>query len=82
MLEVINFIAFSIGFNLLFFMYASTKMENKLNPFITTLLSFFFSIPLSILLASVYTIMLVYGVIIGADEEAMWAYLEEREITE
>ncbi|QNF35347.1 hypothetical protein HUW51_22485 [Adhaeribacter swui] len=82
MLDLINFVAFSIGFNLLFFMYASTKMENKLNAVATTALSFLFNIPLSILLVGVYTVMLVYGLIIGANEDAMWAYLEEREITE
>jgi len=82
MLELINFIAFSIGFNLLFFMYAATKMENQLNPLGTTLFSIFFSVPLSILIAGVYTVMLVYGFVTGSNEEAMWAYLEEREIIE
>ena len=55
-------------------------METKLNPLVTTLFSFLFSIPLSILLAGVYTIMMVYALVIGADEDAMWAYLEEREV--
>ncbi len=82
MLELINFVAFSIGFNLLFFLYAASKMEKQLNPLGTTLFSIFFNIPLSILLAGVYTIMLIYGFITGSNEEAMWAYLEEREITE
>ncbi len=82
MLELINFIAFSIGFNLLFFMYAATKMEKQLNPIGTTLFSVFFSVPLSILLAGVYTVMLVYGLLNGVNEETMWAYLEERETIE
>ncbi|WP_233218984.1 hypothetical protein [Adhaeribacter arboris] len=56
-------------------------METKLNPMVTTLFSFIFSIPLSILMAGVYTIMMVYALFIGADEDAMWAYLEEREVT-
>ena len=80
MLDLLNFIAVSVAFNLLFFLYASTKMETKLNPLVTTLFSFLFSIPLSILLAGVYTIMMVYALVIGADEDAMWAYLEEREV--
>ncbi|QMU28918.1 hypothetical protein [Adhaeribacter radiodurans] len=82
MLEIINVVAISIGFNLLFFLYASTKMETKLNPMVTTLFSFVFSVPLSILMAGVYTIMMIYAVLIGANEDAMWAYLEEREVTE
>jgi len=82
MLELINLVAVSVAFNLLFFLYASSKMETKLNPLVTTLLSFVFSIPLSILMAGVYTVMMIYAVVIGADEDAMWAYLEEREVTE
>lgn len=80
MLDLINFIAVSVAFNLLFFLYASTKMETKLNPLKTTLFSFVFSIPLSILLVAVYTVMMGYAVLIGADENAMWAYLEQREV--
>ncbi|MDQ3291191.1 MAG: hypothetical protein M3Q05_07870 [Bacteroidota bacterium] len=82
MLELINLVAFSVSFNLLFFLYASTKMQTKLNPIVTTLLSFVFNIPLSILMAGVYSIMLAYALYIGADENAMWAYLEEREVIE
>jgi hypothetical protein len=63
-------------------MYAATKMEKQLNPIGTTLFSVFFSVPLSILLAGVYTVMLVYGLLNGVNEETMWAYLEERETIE
>ena len=76
MLDLINFIAVSVAFNLLFFLYASTRMKNKLQPFKTTLFAFVFNVPLSIILASVYTIMLIYAVIIGANEEWVWEYME------
>lgn len=77
MLDLVNFIAVSVVFNLLFFLYASTKMKNnKLQPFKTTLFSFLFNVPLSIILALVYTIMLIYAVIIGASEEWVWEYME------
>jgi hypothetical protein len=79
MLDLLNFGASAVTFNLLFFLYASTKMQTKLNPLKTTVFAFLFNIPLSILLAAVYTIMMVYALVIGADEEAMWAYLEQRE---
>lgn len=77
MLDLINFITVSIAFNLLFFLYASSKMKNsKLSPVKTTLFAFLFNVPLSILLASVYTIMLIYAVLIGANEEWIWEYME------
>ena len=79
MLDLINFVALAVAFNLLFFLYASTKMQTKLNPVKTTVFAFMFNIPLSILLAAVYTIMMVYALVIGADEEAMWDYLEQQE---
>ncbi len=79
MLDLINFVALAVAFNLLFFLYASTKMQTKLSPAKTTLFAFIFNIPLSILLAAVYTIMMGYALVIGADEEDMWAYLEQRE---
>jgi len=61
----------------LFFLYASTKMKNKLNPIRTMLFSFVFNVPLSIILVLVYTIMLVYAVTIGASEEWVWEYMEQ-----
>ena len=77
MLDIINFIAVSVAFNLLFFLYASIRMKNnKLRPIKTTLFAFLFNVPLSILLATVYTIMLIYAVIIGANEEWVWEYME------
>lgn len=82
MLDLINFVALAIAFNLLFFMYASTKMKNKLHPLRTTLFSFVFNIPLSIILAVVYTIMLVYAVVIGASEEWVWEYMEQSDVQE
>ncbi|KAA5548756.1 hypothetical protein [Adhaeribacter rhizoryzae] len=82
MLDLINFIALAVAFNLLFFMYASTKMKNKLHPVRTTLFAFIFNIPLSIILAVVYTIMLVYAVVIGASEEWVWEYMEQRDVQE
>jgi hypothetical protein len=77
MLDLINFVAVAVAFNLLFFMYASTKMKNKLHPLRTTLFSFLFNIPLSIILVLVYTIMLVYAGVIGASEEWVWEYMEQ-----
>ncbi|GEO07011.1 hypothetical protein AAE02nite_46750 [Adhaeribacter aerolatus] len=77
MLDLINFVAVAIAFNLLFFLYASTKMKNKLHPVRTTVFAFLFNIPLSIILAVVYTIMLVYAVVIGASEEWVWEYMEQ-----
>lgn len=80
MLDLINFVALAVAFNLLFFMYASTKMKNKLHPVRTTVFAFLFNIPLSIILAIVYTIMLVYAVIIGASEEWVWEYMEQTDV--
>ncbi len=80
MLDLINFIAIAVAFNLLFFMYASTKMKKKLHPVRTTVFAFIFNIPLSIILAVVYTIMLVYAVVIGASEEWVWEYMEQTDI--
>lgn len=82
MLDLINFVAVAIAFNILFFMYASTKMKNKLHPVRTTLFAFVFNIPLSIILAVVYTIMLVYAVVIGASEEWVWEYMEQSDVQE
>ncbi len=82
MLDLINFVAVAIVFNLLFFMYASTKMKNKLHPLRTTVFAFLFNIPLSIILAVVYTIMLVYAVVIGASEEWVWEYMEQSDVQE
>lgn len=79
MLDLLNFAAAAVAFNLMFLLYASTKMKEKLNPLKTTLFAFLFNIPLSILLAAIYTIMMGYAVITGANEEAMWAYLENEE---
>jgi len=76
MLDLINFIAVSVAFNLLFFLYASTKMKNKLQPLKTTLFALVFNVPLSIILATVYTIMLIYAVTIGANEDWIWEYME------
>ena len=53
MLDLINFIGVAIAFNLLFFLYASTKMKNKWNPVQTTAYSFLFNVPLAILVACV-----------------------------
>ena len=63
-------------------MYASTKMKNKLHPVRTTVFAFIFNIPLSIILAVVYTIMLVYAVVIGASEEWVWEYMEQSDVQE
>jgi hypothetical protein len=76
MLDLINFIGAAIAFNLLFFLYASTKMKNKWNPFQTTAFAILFNVPLAILVASVYTITLAYAVYLGAGEEWVWEYLE------
>jgi hypothetical protein len=76
MLDLINFIGVAAAFNLLFFLYASTKMKNKLNPIQTTLFAILFNVPLAILLISVYTITLIYAVYLGANEEWVWEYLE------
>lgn len=80
MLDIINFIALSGVFNILFFWYASTKMKSKADPVKTVLVSFIFSIPLSLLLVGVYTTMLVYALKTGASEEAMWEYMEQEEL--
>lgn len=80
MLDIINFIALSGFFNILFFWYASTKMKSKADPVKTVLVSFIFSIPLSLLLIGVYTTMLVYAIRTGASEDAMWEYMEHEEL--
>lgn len=80
MLDIINFIALSGVFNVLFFWYASTKMKSKADPMKTVAVSFIFSIPLSLLLVGVYTTMLVYAFRTGASEEAMWEYMEQEEL--
>jgi hypothetical protein len=82
MLDLINFVGAAVAFNLLFFLYASTKMKNKLHPIRTTVFAFLFNIPLSIILATVYTIMLVYAAIIGASEEWVWEYMEHNNASE
>jgi Ni,Fe-hydrogenase I cytochrome b subunit len=76
MLDLINFIGVAIAFNLLFFLYASSKMKNKWNPVQTTAFAFLFSVPLAILVTCVYTITLAYAVYLGAGEEWVWEYLE------
>ena len=80
MLDIINFIALSGIFNVLFFWYASTKMNSKPDPVKTLVLSFVFSVPLSFLLIGVYTTMLLYAAKIGASEDAMWEYMEQEEL--
>jgi RsiW-degrading membrane proteinase PrsW (M82 family) len=80
MLDIINFIALSGVFNVLFFWYASTKMRSKADPMKTLVVSFIFSIPLSLLLIGVYTTMLVYAIKTGASEDAMWEYMEQEEL--
>lgn len=80
MLDIINFIALSGIFNILFFWYASTKMKSKADPIKTVLVSFIFSIPLSLLLIGVYTTMLIYAIKTGANEDAMWEYMEQEEL--
>ncbi|MGV3586472.1 MAG: hypothetical protein ACO1OF_05690 [Adhaeribacter sp.] len=57
-------------------------MKNKLHPVRTTVFAFIFNIPLSIILAVVYTIMLVYAVVIGASEEWVWEYMEQSDVQE
>ncbi len=76
MLEIINFIGASIVFNLLFFLYAAYNMKNKLNPVQTTIFSIIFNLPLAIILASVYSITLIYAATLGANEEWVWEYME------
>ncbi|GAB3539002.1 hypothetical protein GCM10027443_35000 [Pontibacter brevis] len=80
MLDIINFIALSGIFNVLFFWYASTKMSSKPDPVKTLIISFLFSVPLSFLLIGVYTTMLIYAARIGASEDAMWEYMEQEEL--
>ncbi|TPE46038.1 hypothetical protein [Pontibacter mangrovi] len=80
MLDIINLIAFSGIFNVLFFWYASTKMSSKPDPVKTLIVSFVFSIPLSFLLIGVYTTMLIYAAKSGATEDAMWEYMEQEEL--
>ena len=80
MLDIINFIVLSGIFNVLFFWYASTKMKSKADPIKTVLVSFIFSIPLSLLLVGVYTTMLVYAIKTGSSEEAMWEFMEQEEL--
>lgn len=82
MSTLLNFMAFAAVFNILFFMYAGTKMKNKLHPFKTTLLSIFMNVPLSLLLCLMYTSMLVYAASIGANEEWIWEYMEQGEAGE
>lgn len=79
MLTLLLFAAVAAAFNLLFFIYAGTKMKSKLNPFVTTIFSLVCSIPLSLLIAMVYTSLMVYAVSIGASEEWIWEYMEEGE---
>ena len=80
MLDIINFVALSGIFNVLFFWYASTKMSSKLDPVKTLIVSFIFSIPLSFLLVGVYTTMLIYAARTGSSEDAMWEYMEQEEL--
>ncbi|MER2998913.1 hypothetical protein [Pontibacter populi] len=80
MLDLINFVALSGVFNVLFFWYASTKMKSKADPVKTLVVSFVFSIPLSFLLIGVYTTMLIYAAKTGANEDAMWEYMEQEEL--
>jgi RsiW-degrading membrane proteinase PrsW (M82 family) len=80
MLDLLNFVALSGVFNVLFFWYASTKMKSKPDPVKTLVVSFVFSIPLSLLLIGVYTTMLVYAAKSGSSEDAMWEYMEQEEL--
>lgn len=80
MLDIINFVAISGIFNVLFFWYASTKMKSQPDPVKAVIVAFLFSIPLSFLLIAVYTIMLLYAAKSGASEDAMWEYLEQEEL--
>ena len=80
MIDIINFVALSGIFNVLFFWYASTKMRSKPDPIKTLIVSFVFSIPLSFLLIGVYTTMLIYAAKTGSNEDAMWEYMEQEEL--
>jgi RsiW-degrading membrane proteinase PrsW (M82 family) len=80
MIDILNFVALSGIFNLLFFWYASTKMQSKPDPIKTLIVSFVFSVPLSFLLIGVYTTMLVYAAKTGTSENAMWEYMEQEEL--
>ena len=80
MLDIINFVAISGIFNVLFFWYASTKMRSKPDPMKTLIVSFIFSIPLSFLLIGVYTTMLLCAAKDGLSEDAMWEYMEQEEL--
>ncbi|WP_242919571.1 hypothetical protein [Pontibacter liquoris] len=80
MVDAINFIALSGIFNVLFFWYASTKVKVKPDPVKTLILSFIFSIPLSFLLITVYTTMLLYAAKKGLSEDAVWEYMEQEEL--
>ncbi len=80
MIDIINLVALSGIFNILFFWYASTKMSSKLDPVKTLIVSFIFSIPLSFLLIGVYTTMLIYAAKTGSSEDAMWEYMEQEEL--
>ncbi len=80
MVDVINFVALSGIFNVLFFWYSSTKMKSRLNPVKTLVASFVFSIPLSFLLIGVYTTMLLYAARNGTTEDAVWEYMEQEEL--
>ncbi|QCR22626.1 hypothetical protein [Pontibacter sp. SGAir0037] len=80
MLDILNFVAVSGIFNVLFFWYASTKMKSKADPVKTFIVSFIFSIPLSLLLIGVYTTMLIYAFRNGMNEDAMWEYMEQEEL--
>ena len=55
-------------------------MKSKADPIKTVLVSFIFSIPLSLLLVGVYTTMLVYAIKTGSSEEAMWEFMEQEEL--
>lgn len=79
MLTLMLFAAVAAAFNLVFFIYASSKMKSRLNPVFTTVISLFCNIPLSLLIAMVYTSLMVYAVSIGASEEWIWEYMEEGE---
>ena len=79
MLTLVLFAAVAAAFNLMFFIYASSKMKSRLHPVVTTVLSLLCNIPLSLLIAMVYTSLMVYAVSIGASEEWIWEYMEEGE---
>jgi uncharacterized membrane protein len=79
MLTLALFAAVAAAFNQAFFIYASTKMKSRLNPMLTSGLSVVFNIPLSLLIAMVYTSLMVYAASIGASEEWIWEYMEEGE---